>query len=108
MVGQTLTQCRPIEVRLASLQAAEVTLASLLNHPERERLDRIVAEADRGRFLLGAALLRQMVGAHLGIDPEKVEIDRDLHHLRRVARPTDGPRLGPAVSPSRTAEPSSP
>jgi len=55
---------------------AEVTLASLLNSRERARLDRIVAEADRGRFLLGAALLRRMVGAHLGIKPENVEIDR--------------------------------
>ena len=76
MASRTLTQCGPIEVRLASLQSAEVTLASLLNHPERERLDRIVAEADRARFLLGAAFLRQGVGEHLGIDPKKVEIDR--------------------------------
>jgi len=76
MVGQTLTRCSPIEVRFASLQAAEVTLASLLNQPERQRLDRIVTEADRGRFLLGAVLLRQMTGAHLGIEPQSVEIDR--------------------------------
>jgi 4'-phosphopantetheinyl transferase len=76
MVGQTWKPARSVEIRLVSLQAADLTFVSLLSRPERERLDRIVVEADRARFLLGAVLLRQGVGEHLGIDPKKVEIDR--------------------------------
>ena len=76
MVDQTSTRCGLVEVHFAGLQAADVTLTSLLNGRERARLERIVTEADRGRFLLGVVLLRRVVGAHLGIEPERVEIDR--------------------------------
>lgn len=61
---------------VAELTAADIRLRGVLDYRERRRLDRIRAEADRARFLLGAALLRVVAGGLLEIPPSSVPVDR--------------------------------
>jgi 4'-phosphopantetheinyl transferase len=58
------------------LTAADVGLLHLLDDRERERVGRCAGEADRGRMLLGAALLRAAAGALLGVPAGALPVDR--------------------------------
>jgi 4'-phosphopantetheinyl transferase len=65
-----------VTVLTVGLTMAHVGLLDLLDERERQRIDRVVAEADRARTLLGAALLRIAVAAMLGRSPKSVMVDR--------------------------------
>ncbi|MEU9826322.1 4'-phosphopantetheinyl transferase family protein [Micromonospora chersina] len=65
-----------ITVFTVGLTAAHVGLLEVLDDRERQRVERIVAEADRARFLLGAALLRTVAGLMLDVPAEAVTVDR--------------------------------
>ncbi|GGR87228.1 hypothetical protein GCM10010169_34330 [Micromonospora fulviviridis] len=67
----------------AGLTAAHVGLLELLDDRERQRVDRAVPEADRARFLLGAALLRTVAGAMLDLPAEAVAVDRTCSQCGR-------------------------
>src|SRR4051794_6171345 len=51
-------------------------LLELLDAPERTRRAAFVQEADRQRFVLGCAIAKTILGAHLGVAPHEVELDR--------------------------------
>lgn len=84
------------------LTVADVGLLAFLDDRERQRVDRAVGEADRARFLLGAALLRTVAGSMLGISAEAVTVDRAcLDCGRWHGRPTlPGTGLETSVSHS--------
>ncbi|WP_052436788.1 hypothetical protein [Georgenia sp. SUBG003] len=65
-----------VEVWWSSLAAADHGLITVLDVTERARVDSLERPADRGRSLVGAALLRVAVAAHLGIRPAQVVVDR--------------------------------
>jgi 4'-phosphopantetheinyl transferase len=48
----------------------------LLDDRERQRRHQLRRPADRDRLTLGAALLRVVLGAHLGVEPRLLHIDR--------------------------------
>ena len=48
--------------------------AQLLSDEERTRAARFAFEPDRRRYIVSRALLRQLLGARLGISPEAVEL----------------------------------
>ena len=50
--------------------------ADLFDQAERRRLGRYLRPADRDRFTVGVALTRLVLGAQLGIPPDRVPIDR--------------------------------
>ena len=94
-----------VEVWWSSLVAADSRLLGDLDPVERMRLKTMDRQADRGRSLVGFALLRVAVGEHLGIAPHDVLIDRtcadcgEPHGRPRVA----GPRsTAPSVSVSHS------
>lgn len=58
------------------LTAADIRLLDLLDDRERVRIIRCAGEADRARMLLGAALLRRVVGALLGVRADALTVDR--------------------------------
>ncbi|MGA4508368.1 4'-phosphopantetheinyl transferase family protein [Propionibacteriaceae bacterium G1746] len=60
----------------APLHLADVRLDTLLDETELARLGRTTRQADRARWLLGAAVLRLAVAAETGTDPLSVRIDR--------------------------------
>jgi 4'-phosphopantetheinyl transferase len=87
-----------VEVWWSTLTAAGHRLLGLLDATERARVDSFTRPADRGRSLLGAALLRVAVASHLGIDPAEVVVDRTCaecggpHGAPRILHPgTPGP-----------------
>jgi 4'-phosphopantetheinyl transferase len=49
---------------------------ALLSDVERDRHEKLVRPADRARFLAAATLLRLVVGAHQGLPPAAVRLDR--------------------------------
>ncbi|GAA2722331.1 4'-phosphopantetheinyl transferase family protein [Cellulomonas aerilata] len=65
-----------VEIWWSSLVAADRSLLALLDATERARVDALRRPADQGRSLVAAALLRVVVGAHLGVAPGQVVIDR--------------------------------
>jgi 4'-phosphopantetheinyl transferase len=65
-----------MEVWWSSLTAANHGLLGLLDDTERARVDSLRRPADRGRSMLGAALLRVAAAPRLGIDPAEVVVDR--------------------------------
>ena len=48
-------------------------LASLLSSDEQTRLTSFIQPADQTRYLTGRGLLRLLIGAHLGIPPERLQ-----------------------------------
>lgn len=94
-----------VEIWWSSLAAADRGLLSLLDSVERARVESLQRPADRGRSLLGAALLRVAVGAHLGVGPGAVVVDRTCtecgqpHGAPRILRPG---RPAPWVSVSHS------
>ncbi|NES27973.1 hypothetical protein GCE86_09590 [Micromonospora terminaliae] len=91
-----------ITVFTVGLTVAHVGLLEVLDQRERQRVDRAVAEADRARFLLGAALLRIVAGSMLDLPAEAVTVDRTCSHCGRWhGRPTlPGTALEMSVSHS--------
>jgi len=91
-----------ILVSTVGLTVADVRLLDLLDHRERQRVERTVGEADRGRTLLGAALLRTVAGFILGIPGQAVVVDRTCSDCGRWhGRPTlPGTELDMSVSHS--------
>ncbi len=93
----------PVEVWWSSLAAADRDLIDLLDATERARVESLEGPADRGRSLLGAALLRVAVAAHLGVAPVQVVVDRTCtecggaHGVPRIVGPG-----GPWVSVSHS------
>lgn len=65
-----------VEVWWSSLAAADRDLLAVLDATERARVESLERPADRGRSLLGAALLRVAVAAMLGVEPVQVVVDR--------------------------------
>ena len=70
------TGTRSVDVWVATLDQADLTLCAWLDERERERFHRYQADADRARFLLGATLVRSAVGRALGVGPGEVGVDR--------------------------------
>jgi 4'-phosphopantetheinyl transferase len=82
-----------VHVWRASLdQPAEVVsgLFPLLCSTERERAGRFRFERDRARYVVGRALLRQLLGGYLGLEPQEVEFGYGAFEKPFVAR-EDGP-----------------
>jgi 4'-phosphopantetheinyl transferase len=65
----------------------------LLDVPERARWERLERDADRGRFVLGAVLLRSVVADLEGGEPSAVSLDRTC--------PRCGEQHGPVTTPGR-------
>ena len=91
-----------IAVYTVDLTSSDIGLLDLLDDRERARIDRCAGEADRARFLLGAALLRAAVGPLLGVAAAAVTVDRTCSDCGRWhGRPTlPGTRLEASVSHS--------
>jgi 4'-phosphopantetheinyl transferase len=65
-----------VTVFTVGLTAADIGLLDLLDDRERLRVARCASEADRGRMVLGAALLRAAAGAVLGVPAAELKVDR--------------------------------
>jgi 4'-phosphopantetheinyl transferase len=82
-----------VQVWWASLTAAGERLEALLDDAELARAGSLSRHADRGRSMLGAALLRVAVAADLGVEPMEVRVDRTctecggVHGAPRIERP---------------------
>lgn len=72
--AKTISQ--PVRVWVATLAHTDLALRAWLDERELERLVSYRGEADRARFLLGAAMLRSAVGAQLGMSPRDVPVHR--------------------------------
>ncbi|MFF4588646.1 4'-phosphopantetheinyl transferase family protein [Streptomyces sp. NPDC001388] len=87
----------PVEVSWARLSDAHAGLLPLLDPVERARHDALADPATRGRFLVGCALSRLLLGELLGLPPAAVP-------LRRVCPRCGGPhgkvRLDPPGRPA--------
>ena len=79
-----------VELWWSTLAAADRDLLPLLDPRERARVESLERPADRGRSLVGAALLRVAAGAHLGAGPAEVVVDRTC---RECGRPHGAPRI---------------
>jgi len=88
--------------RLADARPAHV---ELLDPIERHRRTEYRDASERDRFTLGAALSRIVLGAHLGVDPSRVPLDRSCDSC---PRPHGRPRLpwanGPTFSVSHSED----
>lgn len=83
----------PVEVWWSTLAAADRGLLPLLDDVETQRVRSLERPADRGRSLLGAALLRVAVAGRLGVSPAEVVVDRTCEEC---GAPHGAPRvLGP-------------
>ncbi|MCV9996405.1 hypothetical protein OIU93_19225 [Paeniglutamicibacter sp. ZC-3] len=78
------------EVWWSSLTAAGHGHLDMLDPTERARLESLERPADRGRFLVGAVLLRVAVASHAGIAPTDVSIDRTCNEC---GAPHGAPRV---------------
>lgn len=65
-----------VRIWVATLAQADLSLRRWLNRREMGRFRSYESQADQGRFLLGAAMLRSAVGQQLGVRPEDVPVDR--------------------------------
>jgi 4'-phosphopantetheinyl transferase len=84
-----------VEVWWSSLAAADRDLLRILDTTERARIESLDRPADRGRSLVGAALLRVAVASHLGLAPADVVVDRTCDEC---GGPHGAPRiLGPGL-----------
>lgn len=72
-----------LEVWWSSLAAADRDLLGMLDAVERGRLEELQQPADRGRSMVGAALLRVAVARHLGVGPGQVTVDRTCEECGR-------------------------
>ncbi len=67
--------------------AAVATLHDMLGEAERERCRRFVRPQRRRQFVLGRALLRQSLGAMLGVDPATVVLGERASMAPRLDAP---------------------
>lgn len=67
---------RVVDVWWADLRSVDARLLAVLDDVEAGRMARIDRDADKGRFVLGVALLRVAVGVATGGDPRSVRVDR--------------------------------
>ncbi|GAA3702878.1 hypothetical protein GCM10023081_44050 [Arthrobacter ginkgonis] len=81
----------------SSLTAAGQGLLGMLDSAEQARLESLDRPADRGRSMVGAALLRAAVASHSGIAPADVVVDRTCEEC---GAPHGAPRI---VNPGRAA-----
>lgn len=65
-----------VDLWWADLRSADARLLPFLDDLELERLERMDRAADRGRFALGAVLLRVAVAAATRDEPRSVAVDR--------------------------------
>lgn len=65
-----------VHVWVATLAQADLALRAWLDDRELGRFLGYQGDADRARFLLGAAMLRSAVGSQLGTTPKDVPVDR--------------------------------
>jgi 4'-phosphopantetheinyl transferase len=79
----------------AELGEARAQWADLLDPAERERLAAYRRAEDRDRFLLGCAIVRHALGAHLGMPPSAVPLDR---HCPDCDRPHGKVRLAGGIA----------
>ena len=85
--AKTISQ--PVQVWVATLPEADLALRAWLDSRELERFVSYQSDADRARFLLGAAMLRSAVGSHLRIPPREVPVHRECAACGRWhGRPT--------------------
>ncbi|HLS44700.1 MAG TPA: hypothetical protein VK045_04650 [Ornithinicoccus sp.] len=90
-----------VQVWWGSLLDADHQLLELLDATERARITALERPADRGRSMVGAALLRTAVADDLGCSPAGVELDRtcpecgDPHGRPRVIGPLPASRTTP-------------
>jgi 4'-phosphopantetheinyl transferase len=75
------------QVWWAAGQPASPDQIALLDEPERARRARFRRDEDRDRYTTATLVLRQVLGAQLGVPPEKVPLDRTCpncggHHGR--------------------------
>lgn len=61
-------------IDLAPPSADLLQLRTLLTESERERADRFLAEKHRGRFIVGRARMRQILGKYVEQSPSNVEL----------------------------------
>jgi 4'-phosphopantetheinyl transferase len=86
-----------VEVWWSSLVVAGRDLLGMLDATERTRVESLERPADRGRSMLGAALLRVAAGSRLAVAPGEVVVDRTCADC---GGPHGAPRiLGPGVRP---------
>lgn len=80
----------------AELRSVDVRLFGLLDAVESRRLAGIERDADRGRFVLGATLLRVAVSAATDVDPGSVRVERSCDEC-------GGPHGAPRVTGVRVS-----
>lgn len=85
-----------VDVWWSDLRSVDARLFALLDPRESARLEAMERAADRGRFTLGAALLRIAVGAATGVDPRSVGIERTCAEC-------GGPHGAPRVTGARVS-----
>lgn len=85
-----------VDVWWAELRSVDTRLFALLDDIEAGRLGDIDRDADRGRFVLGATLLRVAVGAATGADPRSVRVERSCSEC-------GGPHGAPSVDGVRVS-----
>ncbi|WP_314223174.1 4'-phosphopantetheinyl transferase family protein [Streptomyces zaehneri] len=87
----------PVQVWWARLEDARMGLRALLDPVERVRYESTVDPGGRGRFLVGCALSRLVLGELLGLPPADVPLRRVCprcggpHGKVHLAPPPDGP-----------------
>ena len=67
---------RAVEIWWARLRDARPELAADLDAAERGRLAAYTRDEDKARFLLGAAVIRRVLGRGLEVPPAEVRLDR--------------------------------
>ena len=65
-----------VRLWVATLSECDITLRRWLDDRELERIERYQGQADKARFLLGAAMVRAAAGLELGIPPQNVRVHR--------------------------------
>lgn len=91
-----------VQVWWGSLLDADHELLQLLDATERARIAGLQRPADRGRSMVGAALLRTAVADDLGCAPADVELDRTCPEC---GEPHGRPRVVGPLPASRTTPP---
>jgi len=91
-----------VQVWVATLAQADLEMRRWLNDPELERLRRYEGDADRARFMLGAAMLRSAAATVLGMRPQDVPVDRSCGSCHRWHGPPRVPGSPLALSVSHS------